>query len=479
VRAKRSRSPGAPTLGGVIQRSGAILALAAAVAVLAVAAVASADTPATTNLGNLQSEPVEWWQRATSFLGIFALAGIGWLLSTNRKVIPWRVIGWGIGLQVAFGVIVLRTDVGRKFFDVMNDAIVGLLGFTKKGTDFVFGDLATKQFTFAINVLSTIIFFSSLMAVLYHLGVMERIVMGFSRVMQKTMKTSGAETLSCAINIFVGQTEAPLVVKPFIARMTRSELMAVMVGGFANSAGGVMAAYVGLLQAYFPDIAGHLLAVSIMSAPASLVMAKIMVPETEESETAGQTKFAIEKIDANVIDAAARGAGEGLQLALNVAAMLLAFIALVAVANYLISVPTQVYNWALGLEGAKAYAPIALETILGYVFSPIAFLMGVEPSECFKVGSLLGEKTVLNEFVAYAHLAKDLSEGVQLSHRSVIICTYALCGFANFSSIAIQLGGIGVMAPNRRADLARLGLRAMIGGTLATCMTAAVAGVLV
>lgn len=449
------------------------------VAMFALVAVASADAPAMANLGNLQSEPVEWWQRAVSFVGIFALAGIGWLLSTNRKVIPWRVIGWGIGLQVAFGVIVLRTEVGRKFFDVMNDAIVGLLGFTKKGTDFVFGDLATKQFTFAINVLSTIIFFSSLMAVLYHLGVMERIVMGFSRVMQKTMKTSGAETLSCAINIFVGQTEAPLVVKPFIARMTRSELMAVMVGGFANSAGGVMAAYVGLLQAYFPDIAGHLLAVSIMSAPASLVLAKIMVPETEESETAGQTKFAIEKIDANVIDAAARGAGEGLQLALNVAAMLLAFIALVAVANYLISVPTQVYNWALGLEGAQAYAPIALETILGYVFSPIAFLMGVEPSECLKVGSLLGEKTVLNEFVAYAHLAKDLSSGVQLSHRSVIISTYALCGFANFSSIAIQLGGIGVMAPNRRADLARLGLRAMIGGTLATCMTAAVAGVLV
>ncbi|MCA9600700.1 MAG: NupC/NupG family nucleoside CNT transporter, partial [Myxococcales bacterium] len=329
------------------------------------------------------------------------------------------------------------------------------------------------------NVLPTIVFFSSLMAVMYHLGVMQKLVQGIAFVMQKTMRTSGAETLSCAANIFVGQTEAPLVIRPYVDRMTQSELMAVMTAGFATVAGGVMAAYVGMLREQFPDIAGHLLAASVMSAPAALVIAKIMVPETEESETAGKAHFEVKKIDANVIDAAARGAGEGLQLALNVGAMLLAFIALVALANFLIGTPTYVYNWWNHLEGANAAAPITLEKILGYLFWPVAFAMGVPPHECGAVGVFLGEKTVLNEFVAYAHLAKSLTDGAALSHRAVVITTYALCGFANFSSIAIQLGGIGSIAPMRRGDLARIGLRAMVAGIMAACMTGAVAGLLV
>jgi concentrative nucleoside transporter, CNT family len=424
----------------------------------------TAPSPRTREIHQLRAGDTPWWQRGVSALGLAALVGIAWAVSTDRKKMPWRVVGWGVGLQLAFAVFVLKTPVGLALFSFLNDAFARLLEFTADGSRFLFGDYLDQRFTFALNVLPTIIFFSSLMAVLYHLGLMQRVVKGFTWIMQRTMRTSGAETLSTAANIFLGQTEAPLVVKPYVEKMTQSELHAVMVGGFAGVAGGVLAAYVGMLRSHFPDIAGHLIACSVMSAPATLVIAKVMVPETEQPETAGVLVGDVKSTDANVIDAAARGASEGLTLAFNVAAMLLAFLALVAM-----------INWGLG----QIWDDLSLQKILGWIFWPLAFLMGTPPEDCASVAGLLGEKTVLNEFVAYLHLAERLEQGDPMSHRAVVIASYALCGFANFGSVAIQIGGIGGMAPSRRADLARLGLRAMFGGTLATCMTAAVAGLIV
>jgi CNT family concentrative nucleoside transporter len=422
---------------------------------------------------------VPFWQRLVSLGGLFAMVGIAWLLSKRRDRVPWRVIGWGIGLQVSFGILVMKTELGLRLFSLLNDLVIALLGFTAQGTEFIFGDFASEKFTIAINVLPTIIFFSSLMTILYYLGIMQRLVGLFAWVMRRTMRTSGSETLSAAANSFVGQTEAPLMIAPFIRTMTTSELMAVMTGGFATVAGGVLAAYVGLLKDVFPDIAGHLIAASVMSAPAALVIAKVMWPETEKSETAAEVRLEIENPDVNVIDAAARGAYEGMKLALNVGAMLLAFIALIALTNALLGLPFGLYNDSMGLEGAAAVEPLTLQQILGWIFWPFAFLIGVPAAECASVGTLLGEKLVLTEFVAYLHLYESLSEGVtQLSPRTVVIASYALCGFANFGSIGIQLGGIGGIAPERRHDLARLGLRAMFGGMLASLMTAAVAGML-
>lgn len=418
---------------------------------------------------------VVWWQRALSVVGLAAMVGIAWLMSSHRDRVPWRVIGVGVGLQITFALFVLKTDIGMAIFAWLNDAVVRLLEFTEAGSRFVFGAYLDQEFSFALKVLPTIIFFSSLMSILYHLGVVQVVVRAIARVMQVTMGTSGSETLSAAANIFVGQTEAPLVVKPYVDTMTRSELNAVMVGGFATVAGGVLAAYVGMLQDRFPDIAGHLIAASVMSAPAALVIAKVMLPETEASRTRGEATLVVDRPDANVIDAAARGAGEGLKLALNVGAMLLAFLALVALVNFLLGVPTMAWN---GLTD-QSLDPLSLERILGWVFWPVAFLMGVPPQDCTAIATLLGEKMVLNEFVAFAHLGELLEQGSGLQHRSVVIATYALCGFANFGSIAIQIGGIGSIAPGRRSDLARLGLRAMVGGTLAACMTATVAGMLV
>ncbi|HWK88878.1 MAG TPA: nucleoside transporter C-terminal domain-containing protein, partial [Longimicrobium sp.] len=317
------------------------------------------------------------------------------------------------------------------------------------------------------NVLPTIIFFSSLMTLLYHLGVMQAVVKGFGWLMMRTMKISGAESLSTAGNIFLGQTEAPLLVKPYISTMTRSELHCVMVGGFGTVAGGVLAAYVGILVAYFPDIAGHLISASVMAAPACIVVSKLMYPETEEPVTRGTLKIKLEKIDANAVDAAARGASEGLALALNVGAMLIAFIALVALLN-------GILHGVSGLFGLD----LTIQKLLGWLGAPIAWLMGVPWQDAPAVGTLIGEKTALNEFVAYLHLGGMLSGGENLDPRSIMIATYALCGFANFSSIAIQIGGIGGMAPERRADLSRLGLRAMIAGTLANFMTACIVGIL-
>lgn len=440
------------------------------------------------------------------------MIGLAWLLSVDRRRFPWRVALWGVGLQLIFGVFVLKTAAGLALFGFLNEVVARLLEFTEDGSRFLFGDYLDTEFTVALNVLPTIIFFSSLMSVLYHLGWMQKVVQGVAWIMQRTLRTSGAETLSAAANIFVGQTEAPLVVKPFVNDMTRSELMAVMTGGFATVAGGVLAAYVGMLRDHFPDIAGHLIAASVMSAPAALVVAKVIVPEVDTPKSAQSLALETEKPHVNVIDAAAGGAGEGLKLALNVGAMLLAFLALVAMLNYLVALPALVHNqwvWgelaeALGAgripegcadpTGAAAYAscieqgraaiggswsawqPWSLELILGYLFWPLAFVMGVPVEDCAAVAALLGEKLVLNEFVAYLHLAGQL-EG--LSERATVIATYALCGFANLGSIAIQIGGIGGIAPERRGELAQLGLRAMLAGTLAAFMTACVAGILV
>ncbi|NOY93287.1 MAG: NupC/NupG family nucleoside CNT transporter [Deltaproteobacteria bacterium] len=410
-----------------------------------------------------------------SLVGLFAMIGIAWLFSTNRRRFPLRVAAWGVGLQLFFGLLVLRTASGLWLFRMLNDAVVKLLEFTAKGSEFVFGVYATEHFSFALNVLPTILFFSALMSVLYHLGVMQRVVGAVAWLMQRTMKTSGAESLSTAANIFVGQTEAPLVVRPYVARMTLSELNAVMVGGFATVAGGVLAAYVGMLHAHFPDIAGHLIAASVLSAPAALVIAKVMVPETQLSETAeGATAESLERIDANLVDAVARGATEGLKLALNVGAMLLVFLSLLALMNYLVGLPVMAYDSLMHTHHA---AP-TIEGILGVLFWPLAFLMGVPIDDCSQVASLLGEKLVLTEFVAYMHLGEALTRGGELSHRAAVIASYALCGFANFGSIGIQIGGISAMAPERRGDLARLGVRAMAGGMLAACMTACVAGLM-
>ncbi len=430
--------------------------------------------------------------RLRSLLGLVVLVGLAWLLSTDRKRVAWRVVAWGIGLQFAFAALILKTPVGDGVFAAMNTAFVALLGFTLDGARFIFGNLVLDtvpvgtgtvgqgDFTaipgqvantgafFAFNVLPTIIFFASLMTVLYHLGLMQRIVRGFAWVMQRTMRTSGAETMSAAGNIFVGMTEAPLLVKPFVERMTMSELMAVMTGGFATVAGGVLAAYVLMLVAFFPDVAGHLMAASVMSAPAALVVAKVMVPESEEPETSGMVEIAVERPHANVIDAAARGAGEGLHLALNVGAMLLAFVALVAMCN-------GILGWLGAFVG---WGSVSFEGILGWVLAPLAWLMGVPWGDAPEVGALLGVKTVLNEFFAYLQLAGSLESGSGLEARSVVIATYALSGFANFASIAVQLGGIGGIAPSRRQDLSRLGLRAMVGGSLAAFMTASIAGMM-
>jgi CNT family concentrative nucleoside transporter len=425
-------------------------------------------------------------QRATSLLGLLVFIAMAWALSVNRGAVAWRVVMWGVALQIIFALLIIKTRPGQQLFAWLNTAFTSLLGYTTEGARFIFGNLVLNNVPvgagdspmgplagagtwantgafFAFNVLPTIIFFSSLMTLLYYFGVMQLFVKGFAWVMYRTMGTSGAESLSAAGNIFVGQTEAPLLVKPFVKTMTNSELHSVMTGGFATVAGGVMAAYIGMLMAYFPNIAGHLIAASVMSAPAALAISKIMYPETEESVTRGKLKIELEKVDANAIDAAARGASEGLSLALNVGAMLLAFIALLALLNGI-----------LGGIGGLFGMEWSIQNGLAYLGAPLAWLMGTPWQDAMAVGTLIGEKTALNEFVAYAHLAEMLQGGADLSARAVVVATYALCGFANFSSIAIQIGGIGGLAPERRGDLSRLGLRAMIAGTLASFMTACV-----
>ncbi len=394
------------------------------------------------------------------------LLGIAFVLSNNRRQINYRIIVWGLSLQFIFGILILKTPLGKPLFGFFDKVITKLISFSDAGSDFLFKSLVPgvgyheAMVNFAFRALPTIIFFSSLMTVLYHFGVIQFIVKWISRIMQKSMGTSGSETLSVAANIFVGQTEAPLMIRPFIRNMTQSELMAVMTGGFATVAGGVLALYVIWLKD-IPGIAGHLLAASVMSAPAAMVVAKIIYPETDLSETSGDLNIIIEKPDSNTMEALGRGATEGLKLAANVAAMLVAFVALIAMVNYLLT-----------------FADTSIQGILGFIFRPLAWAMGISWEEAQMVGVLMGEKITLTELIAYSDL-RDLRLEHAISDRTAIIASYALCGFANFASIGIQLGGIGGIAPERRKDLASLALKAMLGGALASWMTASIAGILI
>lgn len=397
-------------------------------------------------------------EKLISFVGLFVLLFLCFLLSDNKKRINYRLVASGVGLQLLFGVLVLWTTPGKYFFAAATEVVTKILSFSDAGAQMIFGENFRDHF-FAFSVLPTIIFVSSLMSVLFYLGIIQKVVKGMAQVIVKVMDVSGSESLAVSANIFVGQTEAPLVIKPYIASMTKSELMCLMVGGMATVAGGVMAAYVS-----FGVDAGHLLAASIMSAPAALVCAKMIMPETEISATKGAVKVDVEKQGENVLDAACTGASDGLKLALNVAAMLIAFVAVTALLNYFLTYLPNIYG-----------APVTFERILGIVFAPIAYICGVDAADIWKVGTLLGKKMFLNEFVAYLDL-KDM-KGV-ISERSFTIATYALCGFSNFSSIAIQIGGIGALVPSRRKDIAKYGFKAMLGGTLACLMTAAVAGIL-
>ncbi|MEM9947833.1 MAG: NupC/NupG family nucleoside CNT transporter [Cyanobacteria bacterium P01_D01_bin.36] len=400
-------------------------------------------------------------ERLSALLGLGVFIGFAYLISNNRKAVRWQPVLWGFALQIAFALIILRTAVGFKIFSWVGNIVNAFLDFSDAGASFVFGE-NFQDFFFAFKVLPTIIFFSAFISLLYHYGVLQQVVGAIARIMMRTMKTSGSETLSAAGNIFVGQTEAPLLIKPYVASMTMSELHAVMTGGFATVAGGVLAAYVS-----FGIPAEHLIAASVMSAPAALAMSKIMFPETEESPTKGRVDIEVEKTCANGIDAIASGALEGLKLALNVGAVIIAFLAILAALNAFIGF----------LGGLAGYPDLSLEVILAALLAPVAWLMGVPIADCNAIGALLGKKTIINEFIAYLDL-QALIESEAISNRAAIIATYALCGFANIGSIGIQIGGIGGIAPSRQADLARIGLRAMIAGTLACFTTACIAGIL-
>ncbi len=409
-------------------------------------------------------------ERFIGILGIFAILGIAYLMSNNKKNIDLRVVAWGLGLQLLFGIFILVTPFGKPIFSWFDKAIKKLLSFSTDGSEFLFasfidGKMHPAVTNFAFAVLPTVIFFSALMAVLYHIGLMQKIIRFVSLIMQKTMKTSGPETTSISANIFVGQTEAPLVIKPFVSKMTKSELMAVMTGGFATVAGGVMAIYVGMLE-HIPGIAGHLMAASIMSAPAALVIAKIIYPESEKTNNdEDYTKLSSnlnEPVEGNALEALGNGATDGLKLAANIAAMLIAFVALISLSNYILSI-----------------FGTSLEDIFGYIFMPLAFLMGAPWSESHILGSLLGQKIVLTELIAYMNLSEIQAGGDAVSHKTAILASYALCGFANFASIGIQLGGIGSIAPDRKKDLTKLVTKAMFGGALASWLTATIAGILI
>jgi CNT family concentrative nucleoside transporter len=412
-----------------------------------------------------------------SLLGLVAFVAVAWALSYNRKLFPWRTVFWGIALQFIFAVLILKTAWGMAAFDFAGRAINKLIQFSNEGSRFVFGPLADnalmaktfpeRPLVFAVLVAGTIIIVSALSSLFYHWGLLQKVVHAMAWVMRKAMRTSGSETLAAAANIFMGQTEAPLVVKPYVARMTRSELLCLMTGGMATIAGGVLAVYVAMgTAAGHPDIAGHLLTASVLSAPAALLISKVMLPETEQSETAATAPADVPRTTVNSIDALCRGAGDGMMLSLNVMAMLIAFIAVVALANYLLTFPQT----RLGVA-----TPVTLQTIFGWINAPFAWLMGVPTKDCLTIGGILGERIVLNEFIGYLSLTDP---NTRVDERSFTLATYALCGFANFSSIAIQVGGIGSLAPERRSDMARLGVRAMIGGLLAGYLTATIAGIL-
>ena len=405
-------------------------------------------------------------EQLTGIIGIIVLLGIAYLLSNNRKSINLNIIAWGLGLQISFAFIILKTPLGKALFSYLNVIIIKLIGFADAGSDFLFKSFVPEVgyhlalVNFAFRALPVIIFFSSLIAVTYHFGIIQFIIKKIAFIMEKTMKTSGAETLSVSANIFVGQTEAPILIRPYISSMTKSELMTVMVGGFATVAGSVMALYVSWLN-NIPSIAGHLLAASVMSAPAALMIAKIIYPETEKPKTFDSKNIDVNTTDTNAMDAIGRGATDGMKLAANVAAMLIAFISMVAMVNFILG-----------------YANTSLQEILGFIFKPIAWTMGIPWDEAKIVGTLMGEKIVLTELIAFGDLSNLIEQNL-LSERSSIITSYALCGFANFGSIGIQLGGIGAMAPERRNDLSNLVIKAMIGGALASWLTASIAGILI
>ncbi|MEM6639859.1 MAG: nucleoside transporter C-terminal domain-containing protein [Pseudomonadota bacterium] len=402
--------------------------------------------------------------RLTAFVGLFALIGIAWLCSSDRSRFPWRVVVWGVGIQFVIGVFLLVTGVGQSFFIGMSEGVTQLLGFVDKGSRFLFGPLMDTGFSFALNVLPGIIMLGAIFQVLYHWGVAQFVVRLVARGLSRAMGVSGVESLAAAANIFVGQTEAPLLVKPFIERMTASELFSLMTVGMATVAGSVMLAYTQMLGT---DFAGHLITASLMSAPAALLIAKIMVPETGQPLTLGNTDVHIERTTVNAIDAAAEGALSALRLAANIGALLIAFVALV-----------ELVNAALGAVGALVGQDNwSLQRLLGAVLAPFVWLMGIPWQDAQEVGSLVGIKTVANEFVAYVELGDKIAAGA-ISERSAVIASYALCGFANFSSIAILIGGIGGMAPGRRSEIAQFGLRAVLAGTLATHMTGCIVAML-
>lgn len=400
-------------------------------------------------------------ERFISAIGLIVFIGIAYAVSRNRQAINWHTVFWGLGLQVIFALFILKTKLGLAIFQVLGNVITQFLNFSDVGSKFVFGDNFTEHFI-AFKVLPTIIYFSALISVFYHYGILQKIVKLVAIIMVKTMKTSGAESLSCAAEIFVGPTEAPLLIRPYIETLTMSELHAIMTGGLATIAGGVMAAYMS-----FGISPQHLITASVMSAPAALVISKIFYPETQPSMTANRVTIEVQPIHVNVIDAAADGARQGGILAFNVAVMLIAFVSILALANGFLG----------GFGNLIGLPQLSLEWIFSYVFAPIAWLMGIPWQDCLNVGILLGKKAVLNEFIAYLDL-KELVTQNAISERAVIISTYALCGFANLGSVAIQIGGIGAIATNRQGDLAKLGVSAMIAGSLANFMTACIAGIL-
>ncbi len=412
-------------------------------------------------------------ERAVSAFGMLVMMALAFALCPRerRRLVKIRTVGGGLLLLIAFAVIVLRTPASRLFL-LGNDLVDRLLAFSRDGASFLFGRLTTDPASFgfilAFQVLPTILFFSALMSLLYHLRVMPFVIETLGRLLMRVLGTSGAESFSTVADIFVGQTEAPLAIKPYLAKMSNSELNACMVAGFATTAGGVLAAYVAMLSHAVPGIAGHLIACSVMCAPASLVIAKLMMPEDAGRDYAHEASVNIPKASENVLDAITQGTGDGIRLAVNVGGMLVVFLAL-----------TAMVNAGLGYVGGLFGHPLTLEQIFGWVFAPLAWVMGVPNSDVLKVGQLLGQKTALNEFVAYSHMADMLSKDPHwLTERGRVITAYALCGFANFGSIGIQIGGYSGLAPERRADISRLAFRAMIGGLLATCLVACVAGVL-
>jgi len=424
----------------------------------------AAQVPAPPASGAPTRSPVAFSTRLIGLVGIALFLGVGYLLSRDRKAVAWRTIGWGLALQVGFAIFVLRVPFGIKLFRWFGDVVTRILSFSYDGSSFVFGDLGAQHakvgVVFAFQILPAIIFISALMAILYYLGIMQVVVRGMAFAMNKILKASGAESLNVAASIFMGQTEAPLTIRPYLNKMTQSELMTVMTAGMAHVSGSIMAAYIA-----FGIEARHLLTAVIMTAPGTILMAKLLEPETEQPETLGVVKLDVPKTDVNVVDAASRGTTEGLYLMLNVIAMLVSFIAIIALLN-------GGFGWVHGLV---RWFPASIQTVLGWVGLPVAWAMGVPAHDAGAIGSLLGTRAVLNEFIAFAQLG---TMKAALDPRSFTIASFALCGFANISSVGIQIGGIGALAPERKHDLARLGFRAMLAGTLANFMSATIAGML-